>query len=125
MSEDRKFNGYELIQNALSSPFGIHELALKLVPGAVEIGQHRIGKKSNPDCATEYTEGHVEIFIWALGLMCQEWILENLSKKSSEGHCWTHKQNTKQPCEKGAKFHKSLYEECRRTFEEVLKNSHL
>jgi hypothetical protein len=124
MSEENKLNGYEIIQRALSSPDGIYELALKLVPGAVEIGRSRIGNKSNPECATEYTEAHVEIFIWALGLMCQEWVLENFSRKSEDGHCRTHKQTQQVPCKKGSEFHKNLYEECKRTFEDVLRNAH-
>lgn len=122
MSEENKLNGYEIIQKTLSSPNGFYELALKLVPGAVEIGQIRIGKKSNPDCGTEYAESHVEIFIWALGLMCQEWVLENFSRKSIDGHCWTHKQIQQVPCKKGSEFHKNLFEECKRTFEEVLRS---
>jgi hypothetical protein len=125
MAEEDRLNGYNIIQNALLSPLTFYELVIKLVLGALEINKVRIGEKSNQECGTIYNERSVDTFIWALGIMCQEWILENLRKKSAEGHCWTHKQNTKQPCEKGAEFHKSLYEECRRTFEEVLKTSHL
>lgn len=115
-----KSNGYDIIQKALSQPDGLYGLSLKLVPGALEIGQNRIGKRSNPECNTEYTEGHAEIFIWALGLMCQEWILENFRKKSEDGHCWTHKK----PCENGSEFHKNLFMECKGSFEDALKNAH-
>jgi hypothetical protein len=123
MCEENKLNGYEIIQGSLSSPMSIQELALKLVPGAIEIGRSRIGTKSNPECKTEYNEVSLEIFVWALGLMCQEWILENLNRKSNDGHCWTHKQQNQKPCSMGADFHKNLYEECKKTFREVLGNA--
>jgi hypothetical protein len=119
MPEESKLNGYDIIQEALSSPNGLYELALKLVPSAVKIGRSRIEKKSNPECLTEYGENHVETFIWSLGLMCQEWILENFRRKSENGHCWN--QNHEKPCKEGSKFHKNLYEECKRSFEEIIK----
>jgi hypothetical protein len=125
MYKEKKVDGYKIIQNALSQPNGLYELTLSLVPGAIEISRKRIGTKSNSECSTEYSEKHVETFLWALGLMCQEWILENFRRKSMDGHCWTHKQKDGQRCMKGAEFHKKLYEECKKSFEAVLTSSSL
>ena len=116
-------NGYEIVQNALSGQMALHELALRLVPAAIETGKTRIGARMNPECKTEYAENGVEIFLWSLALMCQEWILENLRRKSQDGHCWAHKQRDKKPCEEGSKFHSALYWECKESFEDVLKRS--
>lgn len=123
MPNESRLNGYDIVQNALSSPIGFYELVLKLVPGASEISRSRIKNKSNKECGTEYGENSPEIFIWALGLMCQEWVLENFRRKSEDGHCWTHKQNNQKPCKKGAEFHKNLFIECKKSFEELLKNA--
>jgi len=115
MTEENKLNGYSIIQNALSSPVTFYELAIKLVPGAIEVSRARIGEKNNKECGTVYNEGSVDIFIWSLGIMCQEWILENLHNKAMNGHCHRHEL----PCKEGSEFHKNLFKECLKNLEAI------
>ncbi len=122
MSKRTNWNGYNMIQEALSKSTP-NELVVGLVPRAMEVAKDRIGQRDNDGCNTHYHEDSVELFIWALGLICQEWILENLRLKSLDGHCWTHKQQSGSPCAQGSTFHKELYESCKKSFEEVLRSS--
>jgi len=125
MTEEKKLNGYDIIQQILPQVSSLYSymLGLGLVPPAIDVARDRIGTKSNSECQTTYTEHHYEPFIWALGLICLEWIMEDLRRKAEEGHCHTHKKELGRPCEKGSEFHKALYEECKKSFEDVLKNS--
>jgi len=87
------------------------------VPGSLEISKVRIGEKSNKDCDTVYNESSVDTVIWALGIMCEEWILENLHNKIMNGHCRRHSL----PCKDGSEFHKNLFEECLKNLKAILK----
>ena len=86
------------------------------MPGAIEVSKVRIGEKNNKGCGTVYNEESVDTFIWALGMMCQEWILENLYNKAMSGHCHRHGL----PCKKGSEFHNNLYNECLKSFKAIL-----
>jgi len=119
MSESYK-DGYEIIGNVLGQPSGFLDLLSRLLPHVFEYGKKRIGKHENPECATVYTEYHVETFFWSLGLISFEWILEDLRRKTKEGHCHTHKEKTGRPCPKGSAFHGQLYELCKKSFTEVI-----
>jgi len=116
MTEEDKLNGYSIIQNVLTPPFTFDELMIKLLPGALEISKARIGTKNNQECQTIYNESGVDTFIWALGIMCQEWLLENLYRKSVNGHCHKHTL----PCGVGAAFHKNLLKEYLKSSEKLL-----
>jgi hypothetical protein len=83
--------------------------------------EKRLGTRSQVDCKVMYSEKHTEMRIWALGLICQEYILEMFKKKAANGHCYTHKKVTGKPCSEGSKFHEDLLQSCKKSFEDVLK----
>ena len=116
-------NGYQIIADILAqsdvvcqSKVDFPKLLDRLEPCIEEYSRKRIGTHKNLDCGTTYSENSLEIKIWALGLICQEWILEILRLKTLNGHCYNHKL----PCPKGSQFHRELYEMCQKSFKEAL-----
>lgn len=85
-----------------------------------KIATDTIGIKENISCSTKYSPSNSpELLLWALGLVCEVWVLEILRQKAQEGHCHTHSK----PCLEGKKFHENLYIECKKSFKELFKNA--
>jgi hypothetical protein len=99
----------------------IEDLHKELINSAKRIAISTIGKRINDSCDTEYDpEQCPEIVLWALGLVCEIWTLEILRQKTQEGHCYTHKKKTGEPCPIGSRFHENLFNEAKKSFQDVL-----
>lgn len=89
----------------------------KLPEIAKRIANETIGFKENAFCNTRYEPTRSpELLLWALGLVCETWTLEILRQKTQDGHCHTHKT----PCLEGSKFHRALFNEAKKNFQDVL-----
>lgn len=75
--------------------------------------------RENVECKVVYSRDSPELFLWALGLICEIWTLNLLKQKAKGGHCYTHKEQNGKPCPKGTKFHKELFLEAKESFEEI------
>ena len=62
----------------------------------------------NNECETGYQSNSYESVIAALAFLSVAWVTENFRRKTLDGHCWTHKQTTGQPCQIGSRFHAEL-----------------
>lgn len=115
--------GYLLLQHAITKPLVLPALTCALEQDLRKYAKERVGAFVRTEHETGYSiEGNnLEILIWALGLICMEWSLENLGRKSNIGHCQKHKDNL--PCNEGVKLHKEMYDACKKSFEEVIRKS--
>lgn len=121
----RPQDGYDIIQQIIGR-IEIQELLTRLGPFIPNYVNERVGRWQNPECGTFYSGNgsqSPESIFWALGLMSVEWILVDLQQKTRETHCNTHKRQTGGSCDKGREFHKRMYEACKKSFEDAIKQS--
>lgn len=99
----------------------VDDLLKKELPEiAKAVAKEIIHERRNDECWIVYDPNcSPELLIWALGLACESWSLGILRLKAKEGHCYAHTK----PCQKGVEFHKGLFRECKKSFEEVLENA--
>lgn len=95
------------------------DLGLELAP---KEASKYLDKRTEADCGLSYDEDNNEYRIWIIALMTTSWIITNWEKKTEDGHCqnkghWSDEQH--QFCPVGSKFHKELYDECIKTFENI------
>jgi hypothetical protein len=59
-----------------------------------------------------------------MALMFMSWSITNLKRKRQNGHCQNinhpHGNTNPRYCQEGTKFHQELYNECVKTFEDLL-----
>lgn len=85
---------------------------------AKRIVNNTIRDRENVSCVTKYASNSPELLLWALGLVCEAWVLEILRQKAKDCHC----RNSLhcKPCSEGSKFHRDLFNEAKRSFQEIL-----
>lgn len=105
---------------ALNNQYPFKDIVLELYDPIKEYTRKRIGEQKQLECNLVYNEDKLEMLFWALGLMSLEWTLGILRKKTEEGHCNVHRKQAGDFCQQASDFHRKLYEQCKRTFNEVL-----
>jgi hypothetical protein len=68
-----------------------------------------IEAKSNRECETQYDSHCMEYIVWGLALLSVAWVSEIFRLKTRDGHCYTHKASSRQPCQQGRSFHAVLH----------------
>jgi hypothetical protein len=68
-----------------------------------------IEAKSNRECETQYDSRCMEYIVWGLALLSVAWVSEIFRLKTKDGHCYTHKTSSCQPCPQGRRFHAVLH----------------
>jgi hypothetical protein len=89
----------------------------------VEASKYLVNRKQD-ECRVNYDHNNVEYIIWVMALMFMSWSITNLKRKMQNGHCRNidHPHGDRNPrlCQEGTKFHQELYNECAKTFEDLL-----
>jgi len=83
-----------------------------------------LDKRKDDECRVSYDHNNVEYVIWVMALMFMSWSITNLKRKRQNGHCQNinhpHGNTNPRYCQEGTKFHQELYNECVKTFEDLL-----
>lgn len=105
----------------------VEQVMKELGDCAIAFAKDVIKDRENQECGVSYVglkqknqqeiefKSSPELYIWALGLICEYWLLFLYKQKSIEGHCYNHKE----PCTKSSVFHNSLFEEAKRSYVEI------
>lgn len=100
------------------------KFALDLISDLAPIESSKyLENRTEEQCNLTYDQDHNEYRIWIIALMTMSWIITNWKRKTEDGHCqnrkhWRDPQDSF--CPMGSKFHKGLYNECIRTFKNIL-----
>jgi len=109
-------NEVEKLMSPHKSP---DRIMMEIIPLAKELAK-KMEVKSEPPCKVYYDPTlSPEMFIWALGVVCECWTLEILRRKMQHGHCYAHAT----PCGKGSQFHQKFYDEVKGSFEQVIRQT--
>jgi hypothetical protein len=82
-----------------------------------------IPNKDKEECELHYhnTNSNLENKLWGLALICTAWTINNLKRKTEEGHCRRHRDTESNlPCKLSAEFHNEIYLECIKSFEDII-----
>lgn len=106
----------EAEQEGVDPAIKLGRFAGGMVERAVAVAQSCFETTQNNECGTGYRALSYEYIVWALAFLSEAWVSENFRRKTSDGHCWTHKQATGQPCHTGSRFHADLHTQCLNSF---------
>jgi hypothetical protein len=83
--------------------------------------------KNFDECGIHYSEGSMENRMFSLAIISMSWILNNMKRKVEDGHCQNtkheHRDRNPRLCPKGSEFHRNLYDESLKSFEDVLQEA--
>jgi hypothetical protein len=83
-----------------------------------------LDRRKDDESRVSYDHNNVEYVVWVMALMFMSWSIINLKRKTQNGHCQNiehpHGDTNPRSCQEGTKFHKELYYECVKTFEDLL-----
>jgi hypothetical protein len=83
-----------------------------------------LDRRKHDECFVSYDHNNVEYVVWVMALMFMSWSITNLKRKTQNGHCQnvnhSHGDTNPRLCQEGAKFHQDLYNECIKTFGDLL-----
>lgn len=88
---------------------------------------YNLDKRKDDECRVSYDHNNVEYVFWVMALMFMSWSITNFKWKNQNGHCQNidhpHGNTNPRYCQGGTKFHQDLYNECVKTFEDLLTRS--
>ncbi|MGH9987806.1 MAG: hypothetical protein ACRD8W_28020, partial [Nitrososphaeraceae archaeon] len=67
-------------------------------------------------CSVGYMNNPTEYRGWNISLMVMTWLLYDLKEKTKNGQCHIHNL----PCKRGSEFHNNLYNECLKSFKDII-----
>ena len=92
----------------------------------VEASKYLVNRKQD-ECRVSYDHNNVEYILWMMTLMFMSWSVTNLKRKAQNGHCQNidhaHGDTNPRLCKEGTIFHQELYNECIKTFKDLLIHS--
>ncbi len=92
----------------------------------VEASKYLVNRKKE-ECQISYDHNNVEYILWVMALMSMSWSVTNLKRKTKNGHCQNiehlHGDANPRLCKEGTIFHQELYNECVKSFSDLLIHS--
>jgi hypothetical protein len=113
---------YDTVQKLIAnnSRLNLNNFAIDLLNSALT----SVPQKDDEECHLEYHIGSMEHRMWSLGLLSMSWILANLKRKVTNGHCnninHNHGELEPRQCHRGSSFHDEMYKECLNSFKNRL-----
>jgi len=83
-----------------------------------------LDRRKHDECFVSYDHNNVEYVVWVMALIFMSWAITNLKRKTQNGYCQnvkhSHGDTNPRHCQEGTKFHQELYNECIKTFRDLL-----
>jgi hypothetical protein len=88
---------------------------------------YNLDKRKDDECRISYDHNNIEYLVWVMALMFMSWSITNLKRKTRNGYCQNidhpHRDTNPRLCQEGTTFHREFYNECVRTFRDLLIHS--